>query len=115
MTLYARRDTVALGEYYTLHMEALQADNLCRMSAIAAELAWRDAQIERLTRDLNNALDEVQRLRFALSPLLSAISNLESIYEVHHSTALAWMEVWGATEIAKGLLCSDPSSTGATP
>ena len=115
MTRYANRDTAALGEHYTLHMEALQADNLCRMSAIAAELAWRDAQIERLTRDLNNALDEVQRLRFALSPLLSAISNLESIYEVHHSTALAWMEVWGAVKIAEGALHIAPSPKGAAP
>ena len=48
MTLYARRNTAALGEYYVRHIEAVTDENLCEASDIAAELAWRDREIDRL-------------------------------------------------------------------
>ena len=48
MTLYARRDTAALGEYYIRHIEAVTDEDLCDASDIAAELAWRDREIDSL-------------------------------------------------------------------
>lgn len=45
---YARRDLLALGDHFSRHMLAMTAEDLHRKSAIAAELAWRDAEIERL-------------------------------------------------------------------
>lgn len=48
MTLYARRNTAALGEYYIRHIEAITDEDLCDASDIAAELAWRDREIDSL-------------------------------------------------------------------
>ena len=48
MTLYARRNTAALGEYYVRHIEAVTDEDLCDASDIAAELAWRDREIDSL-------------------------------------------------------------------
>lgn len=47
-TMYARRDTEALGELYLRHVAAMTAEGLYDKGAIAAELAWRDAEIARL-------------------------------------------------------------------
>lgn len=44
---YASRDIRALGKHYTTHVEAMTAEGLHAKSAIAAELAHRDAEIER--------------------------------------------------------------------
>jgi hypothetical protein len=46
--LYAIRDTERLGEHYTRHVAAMTTEGLHAKSAIAAELAYRDAEIERL-------------------------------------------------------------------
>ena len=83
MTRYANRDTAALGEHYTLHMEALQADNLCRLSAIAAELAWRDMQIEQLRETLDAAgalADWINRARPTITGLMEAYVRLNRSY-----------------------------------
>lgn len=48
MSQYAERDIVRLGEFYTRHVHAMTAEGLHAKSAIAAELAWRDAEIARL-------------------------------------------------------------------
>ena len=45
---YAQRDHRALGEHYLRHVSAMTGEGLHAKSAIAAELAWRDAEIERL-------------------------------------------------------------------
>ena len=65
MTLYARRDTAALGEYYTRHLAAMADENLRTKSAIAAELAWRDMEIAELSAAichlrLANADDDIR-------------------------------------------------------
>ena len=90
-----------------------------RLTARVAELEKeRDANADdasALRLQASHALEEAQRFRFGLKQLLHATTHLGSVCGLDNSTALAWMEVWGATEIAKGLLCSDPSSTGATP
>jgi len=48
MSEYAERDPVALGEYYMKHLVAMTSEKLHAKSEIAAELAFRDAEIERL-------------------------------------------------------------------
>lgn len=52
---YAERDLEALdkaGSYYTRHVMALTSENLYNKSDIAAELAWRDMEIDRLKADV---------------------------------------------------------------
>jgi hypothetical protein len=48
--LYIRRDTEALGEHYQRHISAMTTEGLYGKSRIAAELAYRDMLIERLTK-----------------------------------------------------------------
>lgn len=45
---YADRDHMALGDYFVRHVSAMTAEGLHSKSDIAAELAWRDAEITRL-------------------------------------------------------------------
>ena len=49
---YAKRDHLALGEHYLRHVSAMTGEGLHAKSDIAAELAWRDAEIERLRAEL---------------------------------------------------------------
>jgi len=53
---YAKRDHLALGEHYLRHVSAMTGEGLHAKSDIAAELAWRDAEIERLRSALRNLL-----------------------------------------------------------
>lgn len=48
MALYANRDAEALGELYARHVAAMTAEKLHDKGDIAAELAWRDMEIDRL-------------------------------------------------------------------
>ena len=48
--LYAQRDHVAQGDYYTRHVSAMTGEKLHAKSAIAAELAHRDIEIETLRK-----------------------------------------------------------------
>lgn len=50
--LYADRDAIALGQLYADHVQAMTAEGLHEKSDIAAELAYRDAQIKALKEDL---------------------------------------------------------------
>lgn len=51
MKLYAERNIEELGEYYTKHISAMTSEGLRSKSDIAAELAFRDAEIDRLKSD----------------------------------------------------------------
>lgn len=51
--LYAERDPYALSPHFERHMLALTGERLESKSAIAAELAHRDAEIERLRAALS--------------------------------------------------------------
>lgn len=53
MKLYAERDIIDLGEYYTKHISAMTDEGLHSKSDIAAELAFRDAEIDRLKKELS--------------------------------------------------------------
>lgn len=55
MKLYAERNIEALdtaGSYYCRHISAMTLEGLHSKSDIAAELAWRDFEIDRLKREL---------------------------------------------------------------
>lgn len=64
MSEYAERDIVALDKaegYYIRHVDAMTAEGLHAKSDIAAELAWRDAELDRLRAALGRiAADKVQ-------------------------------------------------------
>jgi hypothetical protein len=55
---YKRRDTEDLGQLYVDHVYAMTAQKLYEKNAIAAELAWRDAQINELTSELRRWMDK---------------------------------------------------------
>lgn len=57
--LYAERDILQQGDYYFNHLSAMTAEGLYSKSSIAAELAHRDIEIDRLRA-------ENTRLRFKL-------------------------------------------------
>jgi hypothetical protein len=70
MTEYAERDPRDLGEHYIKHVSAMTGEGLHSKAAIAAELAYRDSEIERLrfscselSRDALDATFEIERLR----------------------------------------------------
>lgn len=50
--LYADRDSISQGEVYVRHVQAMTAEGLHAKSDIAAELAHRDIEIERLVADV---------------------------------------------------------------
>ena len=54
--LYAERDHLAQGNFYTRHVMAMTEEGLHRKSAIAAELAHRDMDIARLRAALMELL-----------------------------------------------------------
>lgn len=53
---YAERDIIEQGDYYTKHVDAMTGESLHSKSAIAAELAHRDIEIERLRTALKLAM-----------------------------------------------------------
>ena len=58
MSEYAERnieETKALNDAYCKHINAMTTEDLYSKSDIAAELAWRDVQIEQLTKELEEA------------------------------------------------------------
>jgi len=52
MPEYKQRDTRALGENFARHMSAMTAERLHKKADIAAELAWRDNEIDRLKAEI---------------------------------------------------------------
>lgn len=63
MNLYAERNERELGEHYTKHVSAMTGEDLHSKAAIAAELAYRDARIEKLEKALIDFKE-----RYSLSP-----------------------------------------------
>ena len=48
--IYKRRDHEAMGDHYFRHIEAMTSESLNSKSAIAGELAFRDARIAELAK-----------------------------------------------------------------
>lgn len=61
---YADRDHMALGDYYLRHVSAMTGEALHAKSAIAAELAHRDREIDRQHAEL-----EALRMGYAAARL----------------------------------------------
>ena len=57
MEQYSKRDAQALGNHYIRHMTAMTREKLTMKSDIAAKLAWRDLEIDRLNAELSNRED----------------------------------------------------------
>lgn len=85
MTNYAKRNHIQLGQHYLNHVSAMTAEGLHAKSDIAAELAWRDAEIEKLRiemQDLSVKFDleickknvEIKLLRIDLEKLNTALA-----------------------------------------
>ena len=55
--LYADRDPEALGEHYMRHIDRMTVEGLHSKSAIAAELAHRDAEIAALRKAVQSVVD----------------------------------------------------------
>lgn len=68
--LYGQRQCGALGWRFSAHMLAMTAESLHSKSAIAAELAWRDWQIE-------CRQDAIDRLQSALEAAQQEIAELK--------------------------------------
>lgn len=54
VNLYGERDIMAQGDHYIKHVMAMTGEGLHNKSAIAAELAHRDIEIERLKAELES-------------------------------------------------------------
>ena len=83
---YAKRDPMALdkqGGYYIRHVMALTREELHAKSAIAAELAWRDAEIDRL-----KAQAEVATGSVALPELDAAVAAVMGLVAILRQEAL---------------------------
>lgn len=78
--LYAEREIRALGQRYANHMLAMTAERLETKGAIAAELAWRDWQLE-CERDAR------QRLEAQLAALQRAHSEAAAQWEARVAAA----------------------------
>ena len=62
--LYAQRDIRAQRHYYTRHVDAMTGEALHAKSAIAAELAHRDMEIERLLAEVAAIRKDAERYRW---------------------------------------------------
>ncbi len=62
MALYEERDLEdpQIAKYFVNHMSAMTEEGLLGKSAIAAELAHRDAMIERLIAEINDLVSELE-------------------------------------------------------
>jgi FtsZ-binding cell division protein ZapB len=63
MKLYADRKPWDLEPYYSRHVSAMTTEQLHAKAAIAAELAFRDAEIERLKSENAGLKAQVSRVR----------------------------------------------------
>lgn len=64
--IYAKRDHQALGEHYLRHIDRMTVEGLHSKSAIAGELAWRDAQVEELQAQLAETRAALKRATSAM-------------------------------------------------
>ena len=74
MSEYAERDIVEQGSYYFRHVSAMTGEGLHYKSAIAAELAHRDIQIDALRQQLGQAQARVAELEAETEWLIATSS-----------------------------------------
>jgi hypothetical protein len=77
---YAERDIIGLdraGNYYCRHVHAMTAEALHDKSDIAAELAWRDQEIDRLREDEDESMHVIDRLSRLLAEIAVIVNGPE--------------------------------------
>jgi chromosome segregation ATPase len=89
VNLYAERDHVTLGEHYTRHVSAMTGEALHAKSAIAAELAHRDAEIERLAKINRDLVDKSNRLTIQSARDAAELDRLRTENEALSSSCAA--------------------------
>jgi hypothetical protein len=103
--LYAERDVIAQMQHYVRHVEAMTAEGLHSKSDIAAELAHRDIEIERLSREVATyengrviLTGEVDRLRARVRELEELINtpHTAEFLEAVKLEAVHQRERWGS-------------------
>ncbi len=128
--LYAERDIEEQGEHYVRHVGAMTAEQLHAKSDIAAELAHRDIEIDRLRAalkrvvktsehyDLGSAytaarhLDAVRTARNALMPAEETAATLV-VDGVRHHSACACLHTPAGQCARRPCSCGASSKTGA--
>ena len=89
MKLYAQRDAEALGEFYVAHVSAMTAENLHSKSAIAAELAWRDATTAEKEARIKELEDAAEQRNHHTAERLREIRGLHDKLELTQSANAA--------------------------
>lgn len=96
--LYAERDIIAQGEFYTRHVCAMTAEGLWDKSSIAAELAHRDQRIAELEAENEN-------LR---TVMIAAAEEIKLHWEAHCDP----VEGMGPVNLLRRLECGIPAEYG---
>ena len=96
--LYAQRDIIAQGEFYTRHVCAMTAEGLWDKSSIAAELAHRDQRIAELEAENEN-------LR---TVMIAAAEEIKLHWEAHCDP----VEGLGPVNLLRRLECGIPAEYG---
>lgn len=98
--LYPEQDIEMLGDYYIRHVEAMTAEGLHEKSDIAAQLAWRDREIERLKA----VVEAAAATRLAGKDLDAAIGTpeFERVYEIAEEASDVFVKAVDAYLAAKG-------------
>ena len=76
---YAERDPRELEPHFSKHMEAMTAEKLHSKAAIAEELAYRDAKIERLTAENERLKIEHYKYADRISYLRKGLNEISMI------------------------------------
>ena len=101
MSEYHSRDPIALGVHYARHLQAMTEEGLHSKADIAAELAWRDVQIERLWAEVST----LRATRLGRAPTFDEMDahakagsmwmvRKRDIWEVVYLDRFRWPEGW---------------------
>lgn len=94
---YAERDAMALddaGGYYFRHVLAMTGEKLHSKGDIAAELGWRDMQIEQLKAERDALAIENVALKATVDAVIGVADNSDGIAGWHKNGELAsWYEL----------------------
>lgn len=129
---YANRDSMALGEYYLRHISAMTSEALHAKSAIAAELAHRDreidcqhAELETLRAGYEAARLEIESLRARCVEPAGEYPALPEIKDMHNgpqqlnlSDRAMWVLGWNecrdaARDADRAMRTAQPASAAA--
>ena len=76
--LYAERDIIEQGKHYSQHTSAMTGEGLHSKSDIAAELAHRDIEIERLQARVSELEAEEEGAKEAFGVIVDKMKDIQS-------------------------------------